>query len=244
MLFKQNINLLKIITATSIIGLLLLNSCNSKPNHSSELKNENDIEDTINTAPKSKNEPQKIKIDSVKMHAFDNLYFGIKGQDYSQKFSINEMEYVVESYHSLPTKGLCHFMLKNQSKITTQQRAKKVLNDLKKTISKKYKSVINLNKTYYIKHPEEKEKDEFGTRDFYNYDKKIIGLPYEFVACKWDLKYKEIQIGYFIDHKNKTLMFQSTPTDDYYIIYIEVTSKIIKPEDTNSSDKNKDSNKF
>lgn len=242
MLLKQNINRLKIITATSIIGLIL--SCNSKPTNPSVSKNKKNDKDSIITTQKSKNEVSKIKIDSVKMHAFDNLYFGMKDEIYSRKFSINEMDYIVKSWQSLPTKGLCYFILENQSKITTQQKAKKVLNDLKNTISEKHKSVINLNKTYYIKHPEEMEKNDLDFRSRYKHDKKIVGLPYEFVACKWNLKYKEIQIGYFIDHKDKTVMFQSSPKDDFYIIYIEVKSKIIKPEKTNSSDINKDSNKF
>ena len=74
------------------------------------------------------------------MHAFDDLYFGTKDEITSKKFSINDMEYIIKSSATVPNKGLCYFMIQNQSRITTQKKANRVLNDLKNTISKKYKN--------------------------------------------------------------------------------------------------------
>ncbi|KFF04483.1 hypothetical protein ACHRVW_12055 [Flavobacterium collinsii] len=242
-LILQN-NFLKLIIL--LLGLKLSVSCNTKSNNPEESK-EKIIVDTLNTY-KSKPEKKSGKIDSVKMHAFDDLYFGIQSEITSKKYSVNDIDYSVASSGSEPGKGLFYFMLESKSNITTQKKADRVLNELKKTISKKYGNGENINKTYYIKHPEEKEKAEdfFGKRALYKYDKKIIGLPYEVVKSKWDLKYKEIKIGYLIEHKNRTVYYQSSPEDNNYIIYIELTSKVIKSENENSDNKNaeKDSNKF
>lgn len=220
----------KILIYTTIITSLLFCCCKQHDNNNlpkTEITEK--IIDTIVVAPKNDN--TKIVIDSVKMHAFENIYFGTFDEIGSKKYSINDDDYYINTHQILPNKGLCFMMLECQSLITTQKKAKKILNDLRITISKKYNSGSNVNKTYLIKHPEEMEKNEtfFDTRTNYKYDKKLIGLPYEFVAYKWDLKYKEIKIGYLLEHKNRTVTYgESSPKSDNYSIYIEIKSKIIK----------------
>lgn len=238
-------NSFKLILKNSIIvlNLLLLNSCNL----STKSKIEKIEIDTTPIVVKKKTTIPKI-IDSVKMHAFDNVYFGSTEEISSKLFNINSIEFNVGTLQRLENGELCYFEIKSNEKITTQKKAKKVLNELKNTISKKYNNSIILNKTYYVKHPEEMEKNEnlFNLRNMYKYDKNTIGLPYEFLACKWNLKYKEIQIGYLIDHKNRARYMQSAPQDDYYTIYIEFKSKILKRNDENTMSNNseKDSKKF
>ncbi len=229
----------------AIISLSILLSCNSKPNIKSE-KSKTHTEDSTKTIEKKKIPVTNVKIDSVKMHAFDNIYFGFQNDPIASKYTINDIDYSISSSQSIPYKGLSYFMLENDSKIKTEKKAKKILNDLKNTISRKYSNVIVLNKSLFIKHPEEQEKDEvfFDKRSLYKYDEKIIGFPYEFIACQWNLKYKTIQIGYFIDYKNKTRIFGSAPKDDNYIVYLEFQSKIVKTEKSNPPDLKKDSKRF
>lgn len=246
-------NLVKIKTENQrrYIGILtsslfiLFSNCNSS-NHNSKIENNISTKDTINDLVIVKDTIPKVKIDSVKMHAFDSLYFYTGGTGSTKTYTINDIEYQVISTHGLENGAVFYFMLENKTKITTAQKAKRVLNELQNTISKKYKNAIILNKTCYIKHPEEKAKNEspFDKRVLYKYDEKIVGLPYEFVASKWNLKFKEIQIGYLIDHKDGTKLFQSTPKDDYYIIYIELTSKILKPKENVVDNTGKDASKF
>lgn len=227
----------KLFIITILIPVLFISCKNETDNlHKKEI-NKNTKETNSNSL---KNEETKVNIDSIKMHAFENIYFGTFDEINSKKYTINDLEYTIRTYNSTPKKGLCYFMLINHSQITTQKKAKKEINNLKNIISKKYKNEVNLNRTYYIKHPEEMEKNEnlFDIRSFYKYDNKIIGLPYEYEAFKWDLKYKEIKIGYFIENKNRTVMYQSSAKNDNYIIYIEITSKIIKPTQQNLKDTN------
>jgi hypothetical protein len=223
---------------------LLLVNCN--PSNNNKKVDVATVKDTINDVVTVKETIPKVKIDSVKMHAFDSLYFFTGGTGSTKTYTVNDIEYQLTSTRSLENGAVFYFMLVNITKITTVQKAKMVVNELKNTISKKYKNGITLNKTYYIKHPEEKSKNErpFDKRVLFKYDEKIVGLPYEFVASKWNLKYKEIQIGYLIDHKIGTKLFQSTPKDDYYIIYIELTSKVLKPKKTMVDNTEKDANKF
>lgn len=244
--FEQVNYKLKINIIVSFFGILILNSCNTKSNDSTKKETKIIIADTL--TPKSNLAKPNIIIDSIRMHAFDNLYFGIQQESISKKYLLDDMNFVVKTTKSDPEKGLYYFILVSESKISTKQKAKKVLDELVNIISKKYKNGKKLNKTFKIKHPEEIEEDEtfFDTRAMYKYDKKLIGLPYEYVKCYWDLKYKQIQIGYLIDHKNRSVMYQTSPEDDNYIIYIEMTSKMIQPKIDNSKDTNneKDTNKF
>lgn len=238
-------NNLTLIFKTFIIILLLsiLNSCNL----SSNTKIESNDADSTQPVVKEKILEQKIKIDSIKMHAFDEVYFGTVEEISSKSFIINDINYILRTSQHLKNGQLCYFEIQSTEKITTLKKAKKVLNELKNTISKKYTNSITINKTYYVKHPEEMNKDEsyFDSKASYKYDKKTIGLPYEFVGYKWNLKYKEIQIGYLIDYKNRTRYMQSTPQDNNYIIYIEFKSKILKQEEeSTNADSKKDSNKF
>lgn len=238
-------NSYKSILKTSIIvmNLLLFNSCNLSPNKKIE---------KIQIDPKpivvKKKIPNPIIIDSIKMHAFDNVFFGTKEEIISRSFTINDIEFNVGTTQHLENGQLCYFEIESNEKITTQKRAKKIVNELKNTISKKYSNSLTLNKTYYVKHPEEMDKDEnyLSFKNIYKYDKNTIGLPYEFVAYKWNLKYKEIQIGYLIDLKNRTRYMQSKPQDDYYTVYIQFKSKILKRNDekTTNSGTEKDSKKF
>lgn len=242
---KKNNHYFKILKFIIIVGLTLV-SCKNEPSNLPNRSTDENINKSKKT--KSKNESKKV-IDTIKMHAFDNLYFGTHDEIKSnEEYSINDLDYTIKTYQSLPAKGLCYFMLVSKYEITTQEKARRELNDLRTIISKKYGNTVNLNRTFHILDPEEMGKDEsfFDTRASYKYDKKIIGLPYEFVACKWNLRYKEIQIGYFIEHKNRTAVFQSSPKSNNYTIYIEIRSKLIIPEKTNSEKKDnaEDINKF
>ncbi|WP_374549472.1 hypothetical protein [Flavobacterium sp.] len=243
MISKQLRHFLKFIIL--ILTLSISICCNTKSNNTKETKRPNN-NDTIVVKETKTEEPIK---DSIKMHAFDNLYFGTQGGKILNKYSVNGIDYIVKTSKSKPGEGLCYFMLESDIKITTKKKAEKVLNDLENTISRKYKNGTQVNKTLYVKHPEEKENNEgfFDERTLYKYDKKTIGLAYEFIKSKWNLNYKEIQIGYLVDHKNRTVLYQTSPKeDDNYIIYIELESKVIMPEKRNSDKENveKDSNKF
>ncbi|AYN05478.1 hypothetical protein [Flavobacterium sp. 140616W15] len=240
---KKNNDYFKILTFITIVGLTLV-SCKNEPSNLPKRT----TDDNVKKSKKTKSKNEKV-IDSIKMHAFDNLYFGTHDEIKSnEEYSINDLDYTIKTYQSLPVKGLCYFMLVSKYEITTQEKVKRELNDLRTIISKKYGNPVNINRTFHIQHPEEMGKGEsfFDTRASYKYDKKIIGLPYEFVACTWNLRYKEIQIGYFIEHKNRTAVFQSSLKSNNYTIYIEIRSKLIMPEKTNSvkKDNAKDINKF
>jgi hypothetical protein len=232
-----------IITSIIVMHLLLFNSCNLSPNR----KIEKIQIDTIPIVVKKKI-PNPTIIDSIKMHAFDNVFFGTKEEIISSSFTINNIEFNVGTTQLLENGQLCYLEIESNEKITTQKRAKKIVNELKNTISIKYSNSLTLNKTYYVKHPEEMDKDEnhLSFKNMYKYDKNTIGLPYEFVAYKWNLKYKEIQIGYLIDLKNRTRYMQSKPQDDYYTVYVQFKSKILKRNDekTTNNDTEKDSKKF
>jgi hypothetical protein len=244
-ILKEKRNSYKSMLYTSIIvmNLLLLNSCNLSPNSKTE---NNQIDTTPIVVKKKITKPQII--DSIKMQAFDNVFFGTKEETISRSFTINDIEFNVGTEQHLENGQLCYFEIHSNEKITTQKKAKKIVNELKNTISKKYNNSLTLNKTYYVKHPEEMDKDEIylSLTKRYKYDKNTIGLPYEFLAYKWNLKYKEIQIGYLIDYKNRTRYMQSTPQDDYYIVYIQFKSKILKRNDKNTTNNisEKDSKKF
>lgn len=221
-----------------IIVILLIYGCNSAPNIKSNDANTNE-RNTETIIEKEKVTP-RVKIDSVKMHAFDDIYFGFQNDPISKKYMINGMEYYIWISNSLPSEGLQYFILENKTVFRTEKYAKKVLNDLKNTISKKYKNPIVLNKSLYIE--EGKKGTDPSDKNFmYIYNENRIGQPYEFIASKWDLKYKIIQIGYLVDYTEMT-MAQSTTG---YRIYIEFQSKIIKQKKQNEPNYEKnDSSKF
>lgn len=223
----------------SIIVILLIYGCNSAPNIKSNDANTNE-KNTEAIIEKEKVTP-RVKIDSVKMHAFDNIYFGFQNEPISTKYMINGMEYNRWISKSLPSQGLQYFILENTTAFKTEKYAKKVLTDLKNTISKKYKNVTVLNKSLYIE--EGKKGTDPSDKNFmYIYNESRIGQPYEFIACKWDLKYKIIQIGYLVDYIDKMTMTQSTTV---YRIYIEFQSKVIKEKKQNEPNYEKnDSSKF
>ncbi|MDR6966268.1 hypothetical protein J2X31_000261 [Flavobacterium arsenatis] len=241
-------NIIKFKVLVIIIISIVISSCNFSNNDSS-IDTIKKTKDSLTEKPVNNIKVDEKIIDSVKMHAFDNIYFGKNYSPKTNSHTINDMEYTVTSAKSLPNEGLFYIMLENQSKITTERKARQVLNDLKNTITKKYSKSISLNKTFYVKHPEEDDKRESSfsnPRNQYKYDEKIIGLPYEFAGYRWDLKYKDIQLGYLIDNKNRTRFYQSNTKNDLYIIYVEFKSKVIKPKKTDLSSKKveQDSKKF
>lgn len=242
-IFKRNCCKALLKTSIVIVLLLLLNSCNVSTNNKIE-----DIQiDSIALVVK-KNITNTIIIDSIKMHAFDNVFFGSKGEITPRLFTLNGIEFTVGTEQRLENGELCYFEIESNLTITTQKKAKRIVNDLKNTIAKKYSNTLTLNKTYYVKHPEEMDKDEnhLSLKGIYKYDKNTVGLPYEFLAYKWNLKYKEIRIGYLIDLKNRSRYMQSPPQDDYYTVYIQFRSKILKRDDENilNNSSEKDFNKF
>jgi len=244
-MFNKNlINCPSIFTILFSIVSITLICCNSAPAHS-DVENQNKLQDTLSSVSKNKDSVPPIVIDSVKMHAFDDVYFGTTNEIVSKRFIINDIPFNVKSSQG-SQKGLCYFMLQNVNEITTKQKALKVISDLKNTISVKYQNAKLLNKIFHVEHPEMMKKGEaFELKSLYKFDENTVGLPYEYKLYQWDLKYKKITIGYFIDYKNKKRMFQSTPRSDYYIIYIEFESKLIKPDKISlSNDSKKDSDKF
>ncbi len=222
-----------------VIVISLVYSCNSAPDVKPNDANINE-KNTETIIEKEKTTP-KIKIDTVKMHAFDNIYFGFQNDPIKSKYMINGMEYYIFISTSLPSKGLQSFTLRNKKVFKTEKQAKKVLSDLKKTISKKYKNATVLNKTFYIEE-EQKRSNDFDKNFLNNHDENRIGEPYEFISCKWNLKYKTIQIGYLISYPNKMTSSKSTSS---YSIYVEFQSKIIKMKKQNEPNYEKnDSSKF
>lgn len=222
-----------------VIVISLVYSCNSTPNIKPNDANINE-KNTETIIEKEKIAP-KIKIDTVKMHAFDNIYFGFQNDPLKSKYMINGMEYYIFMSTSLPSKGLQSFTLQNKKVFKSEKQAKKVLSDLKKTISKKYKNATVLNKTFYIEE-EQKRSNDFDKNFLNKHDENRIGEPYEFISCKWNLKYKTIQIGYLVSYPNKMITSKSTLG---YSIYIEFQSKIIKMKKQNEPNYEKnDSSKF
>jgi hypothetical protein len=165
-------------------------------------------------------EKEKTVIDSLKMHAIDNLYFGLNPGTNSGAFIIDNVHYSIVLSKGVQNKGVSYYLLKSNGKITTKEKAQRIISNLRKIIAKKHQGVIVLNKTHNTKHPEEntKRQSSFEHRATGEYDEKIVGQPYEFAAYRWNLKYKTIQIGYFIDNKNKTLYMENRPKYDYYTI--------------------------
>jgi hypothetical protein len=223
---------------------ILIYSCNKIDDKLIQKTEEDSFESTIEKV-EHKNNVEVVEIDSIRMHAIDNLYFGKNPGTTSRKFLVDNMEYNVKKSMGNP---VYYYMLENSSTITTKNKADRILKELKDIIAKKYNNGIFLNRTYYTKHPEEKEKNRssFEQRSIGEFDKNIVGEPYEFAGYKWDLKYKTIQIGYFIENKNRSIYMQSTPKDNYYIVYIELTSKFNIPKVTDNTikQKEKDSSKF
>lgn len=228
-----------------LIFLLTLISCNKNIEDKPSI-----LTDTVVKNPPTvislKDEKEKIVIDSLKMHAIDNLYFGLNPGTNSGAYIIDNVQYSIVMSKGVQNKGVSYYLLKSNGKITTRKKAQRIINNLKKIISKKHNGVIALNKTYYTKHPEEntKRQSSFERRTTGEYDEKIINQPYEVAAYRWDLKYKTIQIGYFIDNKNKTLYMENRPQYDYYTIYIELTSNVIKPLVVEKKSTDSDSDKF
>lgn len=241
--FKKKIFKSIAITIILIAYLNLFNSCNLFPTSKIE-------EIKVDTTPVVIKTKFKVplRIDSIKMHAFDNVFFGINEDITQRLFSINNIEFNIGEVQYIENGQLCYFTIESNEKITTQKRANKIINDLKNTISKKYSKSLFLNKTFYVKHPEENAENEntLDIKNIYAYDKNTIGLPYEFLAYKWDLAYKEIQIGYIIDYKNRSRYMQSTPQNDYYIVYLKFNSKILRRNNDNVTNNisKKDFNKF
>ncbi|MBQ0908592.1 hypothetical protein KBJ98_07755 [Flavobacterium sp. F-328] len=222
-----------------IIVISMFYGCNSSPNIKPNETNIN-RKSTEKITEKEKITP-KIKIDSVKMHAFDNIYFGFQNDPIKSKYMINGMEYYISMSTSLPSKGLQSFTLQNKKVFKTEKNAKQVLSDLQKTISTKYKNTTVLNKTFYIEE-ELKRTNDFEKNFLNKYDENRIGEPYEFISCIWNLKYKIIQIGYLISYPNMMTTTESTPS---YSIYIEFESKIITMKKQNEPNyKKNDSSKF
>lgn len=242
--FKINYLKTKIFLAFSVLSFI---SCN-KTNELQTDESKKLISDTIANASESLSAERVIQVDSIKMHAFDNLYFGENNRNNSRKFQIDNIEYGVKILKGLQDNQTYYYMLQSNSKIITKKKAEKVLKDLKKIISTKYSNTVVLNQIYYSKHPEEREKNtsSFDDRSLREFDENLIGQPYEYAGYKWDLKYKTIQIGYFIENKNRTRFSEPKPKDDDYIIYIELTSKLLQPKIENNSKNEieKDSKKF
>ncbi|MBG6111676.1 hypothetical protein IWX84_002563 [Flavobacterium sp. CG_9.10] len=238
----SNLHSIIILMLTGIIGV----SCSNKKEDAISDPHNEQVQKDIIVATIPLSSKQKKPIDSLKMHAIDNLYFGLNPGKTDREIKIDNMPYLVTLSKAEPGKGVFYYMLKSKGKITTIKRAKSVLNDLKKTITRKYKKFIVLNQTYNTKHPEDRKirQSSFEDRAEGEYDRKIMGQPYEFAAYKWNLNYKTIQIGYFINNKNSEVYMQNSPATHEYIIYIELNSKIIKPKQVKDVSNNDDSNKF
>lgn len=215
-------------------------------------KNENSENKTKSVKKETKSNLKtnlkEIKIDSIKMQAFDDIYFGTNVDYISSKtYQINDIDYNVNIRGSNSKGKLNYFKLRSEIKILTEKKARKIIEELKNTISKKYENYLKKNKTYYIKHTDEKGKDEvlFDEEIKLKYDNNLIGLPYKYVGYEWDLPYKKIEIHYLISNKNKTrdLIYPEPNEDTHYIIYIEFRSKLLIDK-VKSKIKEKDTNKF
>lgn len=186
----------------------------------------------------------KNNFDSLKMHAFDDLYFG-RNFDF-KNYTINGITYGIKTTQGNED-GPFYFMILDKDSINNLNTAKKIVEGLKKTISLKYKGAVTENKTFFIEDPDDRNRDldETLMLQIFKYDKKIIGLPFEFLAYRWNLKYKEIKIGYFIEHKNRT-SYGLPPKEDIFKVYIQLTSKVLLAEESKKQNENskRDSEKF
>lgn len=187
----------------------------------------------------------KVKIiDSLRMHAFDNLYFGKNSLPKLKNYSLDGSEYVLKETKN-SANGLLNFLLLNESHIITREKAINKLENLQTIISKKYGRGYRVSKTVFVKHPEQRPESNsfFVYRNIYNYSTVNIGLPSEYIAYKWNLPFKTIQIGYFVDYKKSHPMIVKNQSYDYYQVYLEITSNIIK-EDKPTKNNLNDSEKF
>lgn len=187
--------------------------------------------------------------DSIKLHAFDNLFFGNKDNNFADGYLINNLKYKVACKKELSDGRLYSLMLVSDSKINTLENAGIALEGLKNVISEKYNSYNILNQHYYIKGPKQREINEscFSVREKLKYNKYDVGNIYEYAGYNWELKHKQIQIGYFIKGKEK-----KSPAHHHknksYTIYVQITSKVLQSllpvNDSIESYRNLDSQKF
>jgi len=161
-------------------------------------------------------------IDSIKMHAFDDIYFGQKSVINSKQI-INNEEYIIPS--TFYTKaGLYEFILYSEADFTNEYYSLKEINNLQKIISKKYKNKITVNKTLFYEPPEKYDEKNI----FQIMEEPLIGKPYKHISYRWDLKYKIITLGYIINWTNDN--FRYSEYVPKYKIQLRFKSKVIKAD--------------
>ncbi|WP_294822153.1 hypothetical protein [uncultured Flavobacterium sp.] len=167
--------------------------------------------------------------DSVRLHAFDKLFFGHKTDVFSQKFSVDNIGYDVICSKEVPDGRVYSFLLVSDTKVHSAETARLVLEQLKDIIKAKHSNYDILNQHYYVKDPNDQTMDEacFSMREKLKHNENAVGRSYEYAGYSWDLKYKEIQIGYFIEHEDNASLLSDHDSNSY-VIYIQFTSKVLE----------------
>jgi len=185
-------------------------------------------------------EENNLVIDSLKMHAFDNLYFGSKNlKDKDHK--INEINYTVSDYST------CHYTLQSKYPIKTKKKLSKEIQELKELIKKKHDKYDEINKIITFKHSEEAPKDAspflIAASEIYN--DELVGFEYKNIKYAWNLNYKTIKIGHKLKYEQIKNSYLKDKNNYSYYIFIEFKSKLINDDNVEKNKiENNESEKF
>ncbi len=225
------------------IFALLLNSCSQDPlNNPSQTHHVQPdtslIKKNSSQVQNDSSSTEAIPIDSVRMHAFENIYFGQKHEATSRLDSYFELfgrQYFTASSSTHPKIGLTNFILTSCCGFQTQKRTIREINELTNAIKIKHGKGRGLNKTIFVKHFEEKSSPGYGEwgpffprKSEYTSEKDRIGKPHRFIAHLWETPFKTIELGYYYSEGSDECC-SSPVSASAFVIYISFKSRILEP---------------
>jgi len=212
--------------------------------------------------------PKKVfEIDSVKMHGFDDLYFGTDKLSGQHEKTIGNLSYSVSSYSYNDSGIVYKFILYSHKRYLEKQNVQNEITRIKNIINKKYSNIKYVNKVYRFKSVDELD---YNTPHL-DYYEKMAGKPLEHLLYQWDTEYKIISLSYRYNYPERALGENLRPSTGifnektgeidykkvaeyqsrkfwkdktYFVIEIEFKNKLLMPSKASKKPQKKEWEKF